>query len=200
MNQQDEIFDIEDGRRLIGVYSKEANEYGNCAFIMYYKFIKPVSLAFLQRLFNVDPNDLDNRELIDCYDINQQQAEALQPYIEEKLELDKYYYMLKCKQKHQVISPRIVIKLLNLYLKKGIDNQFLQTRYAEYIRDRDYFGDFVVSPGFDKPNAAEIAQLYEPMWRIIEEIASPATVEELNSFKVRQYIKMLKSLPTEHYL
>jgi hypothetical protein len=108
--------------------------------------------------------------------------------------------MLERKQKHQAIEPQMVINLLNFYLKKEIDGQFVQRRCAEGIRDRDYFGDFVASPGFDRPNAAEIAQLYEPMWRIIEELASPATVEELNSFKARQYIKILESLPKEHYV
>lgn len=55
MKEQDEMFDIEDGRRMIGVYSKEADEDGDCALIERYKFIKPISLAFLQRVFNIDP-------------------------------------------------------------------------------------------------------------------------------------------------
>jgi hypothetical protein len=65
--------------------------------------------------------------------------------------------MLECTQRYQVIDPEMVINLLNFYLKKEIDSQFVQARCVEYIRDRDYFGDFIVSPGLDKPNAAEIA-------------------------------------------
>lgn len=123
----------------------------------------------------------------------------LQPYIAEKLDLDKYYFMLECKQKYQLMSPTFMVGLLSSYIKKKIDKKFLQERAASFVRNRDYFGDFYVSPGFDKPNAAEIVPLYEPMWRIIEEIADPKAIENMTSFKARQYIKKLDSLPKEHY-
>ncbi|MGD9591618.1 MAG: hypothetical protein AB7V32_03765 [Candidatus Berkiella sp.] len=59
--------------------------------------LKPIKLSFLQRLFNIDPNNPNpvERDLIDCYRINEEQAKALQPYIiDGVIDLEKYNWML----------------------------------------------------------------------------------------------------------
>ena len=95
------MFDIDDGVRCISGYSKIPNEEGYCLQVVEYEFEKPVSLAFLQRLFNVNPEHPDEGEryLIDPYRLNNETARALQPYVKEKLDLDKYDFELTCYDK-----------------------------------------------------------------------------------------------------
>lgn len=95
------MFDIDDVERYIAGYSKIPNIYGNYEQLFVYEFSKPVPLAFLQKLFNVDPEppDLGERYLIDCYIIDEKKAKSLQPFVKEKLELDKYDFALQCCRK-----------------------------------------------------------------------------------------------------
>ncbi len=92
--------DVSGIKRVIMGYSKIPDEDGDCFLEVEYS-LKPVDLQFLQKLFNIDPNDSEavNRDLILCYQINKEQAEALQPYvIDGVIDLDKYDFMLECYQ------------------------------------------------------------------------------------------------------
>lgn len=87
-------------QRVVAAYSKTPNEFGSYYGVTEYK-LKPIDLEFLQRLFNINPLDPDYgiRDLIDCYQINHDQAKALQPYvIDGVIDLDKYDFMLECYQ------------------------------------------------------------------------------------------------------
>lgn len=92
--------DVAGIKRCVVGYSKIPNEYGNCLSVVEYD-LKPISLDFLQKLFNINPLDPDYsvRDLIDCYRINQEQAKALQPYvIDGVIDLEKYSFLLECYQ------------------------------------------------------------------------------------------------------
>ncbi|MBN9289309.1 MAG: hypothetical protein BGO43_12785 [Gammaproteobacteria bacterium 39-13] len=93
--------DIEGIERVICGFSKITNANGNQPLeVMYY--LKPIDLAYLQKLFDIDPNDPDPAvvDVIYCYDINEEQAKALQPYvIDGVIDLEKYDFMLDCHAK-----------------------------------------------------------------------------------------------------
>jgi hypothetical protein len=94
------IDDISGIERAVAGYDKNADEDGEQSLIIEYK-LKPIKLAFLRELFNIDPNDPDpvNRDLVYCYEINEDQANALQPYvIDGVIDLEKYDFMLECYQ------------------------------------------------------------------------------------------------------
>jgi len=87
-------------KRIVAGYSKTPNKSGNCPLEVEYD-LKSIELSFLQKLFNIDPNDADPgvRDIIDCYQINQVQAKALQPFVIDGLiDLEKYDFMLECYQ------------------------------------------------------------------------------------------------------
>lgn len=92
------MFDINGIVRYIAGYSKVPNKNGDFLQEVTYYFSEPVPLILLQEIFNIDPKDPDGGEryLIDCYDINEKQAEVLQPFVNEKLDLNKYYFQLEC--------------------------------------------------------------------------------------------------------
>ncbi len=79
-------------------YSKISDEDGDHELVVSYK-LKPVNLSFLQKLYNIDPNEPEHvlRDLIACYKINETQARALQPYvIDGEIDLQKYNFQLEC--------------------------------------------------------------------------------------------------------
>lgn len=92
------MLDIDNVMRYVAGFSKIPDKYGDFSREVVYSFNKPLSLAFLQTLFNVNPNHPDEGEryLIDPYEIDEVKAKALQPFIKEKLDLDKYQFQLHC--------------------------------------------------------------------------------------------------------
>lgn len=82
--------------RVLCGYSKIPNKNGNYQLAVEYQ-IASINLSYLQKLFNIDPNDEDHgiRDLIDCYEIDEKTAKTLQPYVKEKIDLDKYSFMLQ---------------------------------------------------------------------------------------------------------
>ena len=61
-------------------------------------YLKPMDIDFLRKLFNIDMtiDDLGGLYMLYCYHINQEQAEALQPYvIDGVIDLSKYLFMLE---------------------------------------------------------------------------------------------------------
>lgn len=82
--------------RFLCGYSKIPDEFGDFDLVVRYK-LSPLDLSFLQNLFNIDPNDEDYgiRDVVDCYEIDESKAKALQPYVKEKIDLDKYSFMLE---------------------------------------------------------------------------------------------------------
>jgi len=93
--------DVEGIERIVCGYNKNADEDGDQLIeVMYY--LKPIDLSFLQKLFDIDPNDSDPAvaDVIYCYNINEKQAKALQPYvIDGVIDLEKYDFMLDCHAK-----------------------------------------------------------------------------------------------------
>lgn len=84
--------------RIVTGFYKQPDEDGDCPLAVEY-VLKPLDLAFLQKLFNIDPNDPDPgvRDIIDCYRINETQAKALQPYvIDGVIDVEKYNFLLGC--------------------------------------------------------------------------------------------------------
>lgn len=84
--------------RIVVGYNKIPDEGGDQMMVVQYE-LKPLDLQFLQKLFNIAPNDPDpvNRNVVYCYDINSDQAKALQPdVIDGVIDLNKYDFMLDC--------------------------------------------------------------------------------------------------------
>ncbi len=84
--------------RVVSGYSKIGNEDGYHFIEVKYK-LRPLKLSFLQKLFNINPNDPDPAmvDLIYCYDINHEQAKELQEYvIDGVIDVDKYDFVLEC--------------------------------------------------------------------------------------------------------
>ena len=85
-------------RELCG-YSKIPDEDGD-HFIKVKYVLKPIDLAYLQKLFSVDPDDPDpaSCDLIYCYEINEVQAKALQRFVVGGfiIDLEKYDFQLEC--------------------------------------------------------------------------------------------------------
>lgn len=66
-------------------------------------YLKPIDLNFLRKLFDIDMTGDDMAELymLYCYEINQEQADALQPYvIDGVIDLSKYYFMLESERSY----------------------------------------------------------------------------------------------------
>ncbi len=99
--------DVDGIERVVCGFNKIPNENGNQLIeVMYY--LKPINLSFLQKLFNIDPNDPDPAvvDVIYCYNINEEQARALQPYvIDGVIDLEKYDFMLDCHAKEYKWDP-----------------------------------------------------------------------------------------------
>jgi hypothetical protein len=95
------MFDLDDATRYIGCYSKIPDDNEDYRQEKQYKFSIPVPLSFLQKVFDVDPSDSkeDDPYLLDCYIIDEEKAEILQPFFKEKLDLKKYDFMLECVEK-----------------------------------------------------------------------------------------------------
>lgn len=95
------MFDLDDVTRHIMGYSKIPDRYGEYPLEIDYEFAKPVPLSFLQDLFGIphDYPDEGDRYMISCFPIDQKRAEALQPFLKEKLDLNKYDFMLECSEK-----------------------------------------------------------------------------------------------------
>ncbi len=90
--------DVEGIVRTVAGYSKIPDEDGEKGLEVEYK-LKPLKLKFLQKLFEIDPQDPDPAmvDLIYCYRINAEQAKALQEYvIDGVIDVDKYDFMLEC--------------------------------------------------------------------------------------------------------
>ncbi len=88
--------DIEGIKRVVVGYSKIPNKYGNYPLEVSFDLL-PVPLSLLQKIFGIDPNHKVPavRDLIDCYRIDAEKAEKLQPYVVEKIDLTKYSFMLE---------------------------------------------------------------------------------------------------------
>lgn len=90
--------DVEDIVRVVSGFSRIPDKYGRLLIEVEYR-LKPVDLEFLQKLFNIDPNDPDivATNMIYDFKINVEQAKALQPYIIDGfIDLDKYDFHLSC--------------------------------------------------------------------------------------------------------
>lgn len=83
-------------RYIVG-YKKIPNKFGDYKLLVKYKLSERVPLLFLQKLFGIDPGDPNENEryLSDCYEIDLVRAQALQPFFKEKLDLEKYDFMLE---------------------------------------------------------------------------------------------------------
>lgn len=83
--------------RYIAGYKKVPNKFGDYKLVVKYALSKRAPLLFLQKLFKVDRSDPNKNEryLKDCYVIDSVKAKALQPFVKEKLELEKYDFMLE---------------------------------------------------------------------------------------------------------
>lgn len=102
------MFDIDDVVRYIAGYGKIPGKHGNCYLEVEYEFAWPVPLSFLQDLYGI-PHDYPDegvRYMIDSFPIDQKKAEALQPFVKEKLDLDKYDFMLECSDKASYESAK----------------------------------------------------------------------------------------------
>jgi hypothetical protein len=95
------MFDIPDTIRHIVGYSKIPDRHGARLAEIDYEFVKPVPLSFFQDLFGIprDYPDEGVRYMIDCFKIDQEKADALQPFLKEKLDLNKYNFQLECSDK-----------------------------------------------------------------------------------------------------
>ncbi len=89
--------DVPGIKRFISAYDKTPDEDGENHFVTQYE-LEPVSLAFLQEVFKVSPDDPDPvmRGMIYKYDIGHEEASALQPYVKEKIDLEEYTFQLSC--------------------------------------------------------------------------------------------------------
>lgn len=88
--------DVKDTVRIVIGFSKIPDEDGDKFMEVMYK-LKPVDLTFLQKIFNIDLNDPDivYTDMIYEYEIKEEQAKALQPYvIDGVIDLDKYDFFL----------------------------------------------------------------------------------------------------------
>ncbi|MCS5712149.1 DUF7683 domain-containing protein [Candidatus Berkiella aquae] len=100
MRDFDMVMDVQGIVRVVIGYSKIPDADGELHLEVEYR-LKPLNLEFLQKLYNISPNDPDYgvRDLIDCYPINAEQAKTLQPYvIDGVIDLEKYDFMLECYQ------------------------------------------------------------------------------------------------------
>ena len=161
------MFDLPDVTRHITGYSKVPDRHGAYLAEVDYEFALPVPLIFLQKLFNIDPNDPDegNRYLIDCYDIDEKKAEALQPFVKEKLDLNKFYFQLECSDKESYeawkeeqengyqLNENDLIRFIAAYpyepdengemweqrfaLQKPISLEFLRKIFPEYLEENE---------------------------------------------------------------
>ncbi len=93
-----DIFDVPNVRRYIAAYKKIPDKNGNYLYVRDYEFSDPVSLRFLQDLFKIDPKHSNEitRYMINCYVIDEKKAKALQSFVKEILDLEKYNFMLEC--------------------------------------------------------------------------------------------------------
>lgn len=95
VNMKNDVAGIE---RYVAGYCKTPNKFGNHEIAVEFK-LKKIPLVLLQELFKVSSIDPDPgvRDMIDCYQINEKQAKALQPYvIDGVIDLEKYDFMLEC--------------------------------------------------------------------------------------------------------
>lgn len=86
-------------RSVIG-YDKTPDENGD-QFIKVKHTLSPIELNVLQSIFGIEHSTHDpvDRYLINCYAINQKQAEKLQPYVKDGvIDLTKYDFILHCSQ------------------------------------------------------------------------------------------------------
>ncbi len=90
-----ETDDIPGIKRLVRAYEKKPGKYGNHYLVTQYE-LEPVSLDFLQKVFNVSPDDPDPvmRGVMYNYDIGSEEANALQPYVKAKIDLEQYIFQL----------------------------------------------------------------------------------------------------------
>jgi hypothetical protein len=97
------VNDVEGIVREVCGFSKIPDEDGDQMVEVRYD-LHPINLSYLQKLFGINPNDSEDivREVILCYNINKEQAAALQPYvIDGIIDLDKYDFMLQCYAKEK---------------------------------------------------------------------------------------------------
>lgn len=94
------VYDVEGIIRSIAGFNKEPDEDGDHTLAVVYE-LDPIPLSFLRKLFHISLNTKDPAEMdmIYDYDIDHEQAEALQPYVKEKIDLNKYMFMLICRSK-----------------------------------------------------------------------------------------------------
>lgn len=91
------IRDVKGIVRSVAGFNKEPDEDGDHTLAVVYK-LDPIPLSFLRKLFHIPLNTKDPAEIDMIYDyyIDHEQAQALQPYVREDIDLDKYIFMLTC--------------------------------------------------------------------------------------------------------
>jgi hypothetical protein len=86
--------------RIAEGFNKIPNKYGNQLVAVEY-LLRPIDLDLLRSIFNVSKNDPDPgvRDMMYCYEIDEERAKLLQPYvIEGEIDLSKYDFYLSCMQ------------------------------------------------------------------------------------------------------
>ena len=119
-------------------YSKVPNKNGEYLIEVEYEFLILPRLSFLRKVFNINVNDPDesDKDLIYCYDIDEEKAKMLQPYIKEKIDLNKYYFQLECSDKESRESHKRKIEkndfvfyiLANENSEKNFDDEKIDVR------------------------------------------------------------------------
>ncbi|MCS5707346.1 hypothetical protein CC99x_000365 [Candidatus Berkiella cookevillensis] len=88
--------------RTVSGYDLVPDKNGDHLFRIKY-YLKPIDLNFLRQLFNIDMSSEDMADLymLYCYEINEIQAKALQPYvINGVIDLRKYSFMLESERSY----------------------------------------------------------------------------------------------------
>lgn len=151
------MFDIPNTIRHITGYSKIPDRDGEYLAVIDYEFVKPVPLSFLQDLFGI-PHDYPDegvRYMIDCFPIDQNKAEALQPFLNEKLDFDKYHFSLICSEKSSYFEWK---------------EDFLKEKKKVEFEDLIYFAE--AYPNDPDENGE--------MWSKCYDLQKPITLEVIN--------------------
>ncbi len=89
--------DVEGIKRFVIGYYKIPNKYGGYPLAVKYELL-PIPLSWLQGIFEIDPHHEDPgvSAMIDGYEIDEVKANKLQHFVKEKIDLEKYSFMLQC--------------------------------------------------------------------------------------------------------
>ncbi len=91
------VQDVEGIKRFVVGYSKIPDRLGDYHLEVKYE-LSPIPLLWLQGIFEIDPHHEDPgvSAMIDGYEIDEVKAKKLQHFVKEKIDLEKYSFMLQC--------------------------------------------------------------------------------------------------------